>query len=74
MTFYLSGYLEGITRGRQLANADMARLWRPAFESVQAAARTPTHDAHRAAIQARQIASCERQKQEAQPWPEEDDP
>lgn len=74
MSFYLSGYLEGIERGRALEAADTDRAWAPAYATVQAAARTTPHTQHWAAVKARQIASCEAQKCDMVPWPDEATP
>lgn len=74
MTYWLSGYLDGIQAGRAAAEAEMAQLWQPAYDTVQAAARTPAHTEHQDAIRARQIASCETQKRAAVPWPDEVNP
>ena len=71
MTFYGWGFVHGITRGRQLADAEMATLQRWAVANVHAAARLDPYAQHREAVKARQIAR-EAQRQEAQPWPAED--
>jgi hypothetical protein len=69
--FYLSGYLAGIDRGRQLEAADMDRAWAPAYAIATATARATPDAQHWQAVKARQIASCEHQRQQAQPWPDE---
>jgi hypothetical protein len=74
MTFlagYLSGYTAGVDRGRQLEDADMARLHAVAFRTVQAAAKLAPYAQHRAKVRARQVASCEAQAAAARPWPDE---
>lgn len=50
-----------------------ARLHALANVYVQAAAKLPPHDVHQATVRARQVASCEGQKREAVPWPDEVD-
>ena len=68
---YLSGYVAGIEHGRTLESADMDRVWQPAYQAAMATAATIPDAQHRAAVKARQAASCQRQKQEAQPWDDE---
>jgi hypothetical protein len=71
MAGYTSGYQAGLDRGRQLEAADMARLHAVAYRAVQASARLDTHAVHWAKVRARQVASCEAQKQDRVPWPDE---
>ena len=71
MRFYGWGYLAGIERGRELAEAEMARLHAIAYKIIHGHAHGSPHAVHDQAVQARQVASCEAQKQEAVPWPDE---
>jgi hypothetical protein len=74
MAFYLSGYLAGIDRGREQAEADMDRAWQPAYAAAIATARATPDAQHWSAVKARQIASCEAQKRDMVPWPDEATP
>jgi hypothetical protein len=71
MRWYGWGFLAGIERGRELAEAEMARLHRAAYDVVQAHARGSPHVLHVQAVQARQVAACERNHAAAVPWPDE---
>lgn len=74
MSFFLSGYTQGISTGRKQLDTEIAALHTIAYRNIQGAARTRPHPMHQAAVKAREIASCERQKTEAVPWPDEVNP
>jgi hypothetical protein len=74
MTFWGYGYATGIQRGRELEDADVARLHALAYKAVQSNARLDPHEQHQAAVRARRVASCEEQKQDRVAWPEETAP
>lgn len=74
MTYWLSGYLEGLDRGYHLANADMDHAWANIAHTVHAAAKLEPYTLAERTRKARQAASCEAQKRDAVPWPEEVDP
>ena len=73
MAYYLSGYLQGIKRGRELENATIARLHAAAYTSITKLAGVP-YNQHQKDIHDRHIASCEAQKQDRVPWPDEGPP
>lgn len=74
MAGLLSGFIAGIDRGRELADTEAVVLHRRAYSIVHAHASIAAHDLHHAAIRARQVASWERQKRAAAPWPQETAP
>lgn len=71
MAFYLTGFLAGVDRGRELAEAEMARLWAPAFETVRRHAGGTSYAEHQERRRARQVEACEQQRRDAVPWPDE---
>jgi hypothetical protein len=72
--FYGWGYVNGIVRGREQAEAEMARRWRFAFEAVQRQAKSSPHvdmEEHR---RQHQLEALQRNQATARPWPLETAP
>ena len=67
-------FVAGLEQGRELAEAEMARIHRLAFESVQRHANGTPVDQHQAGVRAHQIAAGERNRAAAVPWPTETAP
>lgn len=72
MAGLLSGFVLAADRAAERADAETEALHRRAFAIVQAHATLDAIDLHRTKVRARQVASCEGQRREAVPWPEED--
>jgi hypothetical protein len=74
MTFYGWGYVNGIERGREQAEAEMAHRWRAVFEAVQRQANgTPHADLEERRRQHR-LEALQRNQAAARLWPEETAP
>lgn len=72
MAFYLCGVLEGISRGREQAESEMARLWHHAFNAVQRQAKCSPHidlEEHR---RQHQLEALQANLAAARRWPPED--
>jgi|ERR1035437_745107 hypothetical protein len=69
-----AAFVAGLEQGRELAEEEMARIHRLAFESVQRHANGTPFDQHQAGVRAHQIAAGERNRAAAVPWPTETAP
>jgi len=74
MTFYGWGYVAGIERGRELAEAEMAHRWRFTFEAVQRQANSSPHADMEERRRQHQREAWQRVQAAARPWPPETAP
>ena len=74
MTFYGWGYVAGIERGRELAEAEMAHRWRAVFESVQRQANGTPHADLVELRRRHQLVALQANLAAAKPWPPETAP
>jgi hypothetical protein len=74
MGFYGWGYVAGIERGRELAEAEMAALHRVAFDSVQRQAKSSPHAQLEEQRRRHQAEAWFRNQGAARPWPPETAP
>ncbi len=68
---YQAGYVDGIERGRQLADDEAGTLHREAYKVVQAMARLAPHDDRERRRRECQVDAAQRMVQAAEPWARE---
>jgi hypothetical protein len=74
MASYGWGYVNGIERGREQAEAEMACRWRFVFEAVQRQAKTFPHTQLQKRRRQHQLEALQRNQAAARPWPPETAP
>jgi hypothetical protein len=74
MVFYGWGFVAGIERGRDLAEAEMAHRWRVVFEAVQRQAKSSPHADLEERRRRHQLEALQRNQAAARPWPLETAP
>jgi hypothetical protein len=74
MVFYSWGFVAGIERGREQAEAEMVRGWRFVFEAVQRQAKTSPHADLEERRRRHQLEAWQRNQAAARPWPPETAP
>lgn len=74
MVFYGWGFMAGIERGRELAEADMAHRWRAVFDAVQRQANGTPHADLEERRRRHQLEAAQRNQAAAKPWPPETAP
>lgn len=72
MDGFVSGYLNGLQRGRAQAEHEMDASWAVVAHRVHAMAGLKPWTAHEVAVRTRQEAACEANRAAARPWPTED--
>jgi hypothetical protein len=74
MAFYGWGYVAGIERDREQAEAEMARRWRSVFEAVQRQTKSSPHADLEERRRQHQLEALQRNQAAARPWPPETAP
>lgn len=68
---YRAGYVDGIDRGRQLADDEATALWSEAHKVVMAMARLDPHVERERRRRERQVDAAQRHDENARPWARE---